>query len=220
MTDVVLNYTYKVPDNQFIDDFSQNLTKTFVYRGPEVLVVTVPQNSGAAYTQKLDGPVYDDEFTVTINTTTNPELIPYASLLWGRPYNYVAEFEEITLEDGTLYQNCTNLDIHDYYFKPAYDVENQAWLEPVLIVKDTLSPKMRTEIAKGEMFAEILDKFELPTEAATKFATYKQALASYKSMTAMPWKYPGQNPYDLLVPKIPIDLVQVLNQLKQSGLVD
>lgn len=220
MTDVVLNYTYKIPDEQFIDDFSQNKTGNFVYKGPEILVVTIPTDTGNAYTQKLSGPVYDGEITVTINTTTNPELIPYASLLWGRQYDHVIQFEDTVLEGGVVYQQATNLDIHDYYFKPGYDVENQTWLEPRLIVKDTLSPKMRTEIAKGEMFVEILSKFELSQEAATKLNTYKQAITNYKSMVATPWKYKDQNPFELLAPKIPMDLVLVLNQLKQSGLVE
>jgi hypothetical protein len=220
MTDVTLHYNYKIPNEQFIDDFSENKSANFVYRGPEILVVTIPTATGNAYTQKLDGPVYDNEFTVTINTTTNPELIPYASLLWGRPYDYVAEFTQITLENGVIYEQCNNLDIHDYYFKPGYDVDSQTWLEPVLIQRDTLSPKMRTEIAKGEMFLEILSKFELSQESTAKLETYNQALSAYKSMVTTPWKYKEQNPYDLLAPKIPMELVLVLNQLKQSGLIE
>lgn len=217
MADITINYEYKIPNEQFVDDFSDNLKGQFVYSGPEVLIVTIPLG-GAGYTQKLDGPVYDNEFTVEINVKTNPELLPHASLLWGRPYDHVAEFTNTIIEGGVTYQEQTNKTIHDYYWPPVYNTETQTWQDKLrLIVRDTLTPGMRTYIAKGEMFIDILDQFELEPAEQTKLNTYKTALAAYKNVVALPWKYPGTNPFEVAAPKIPMMLIQKINEIKASG---
>ena len=219
MTDVSVTYSYNIPNDQFIEDFSNGETGTFTYNGPEVLLVTVPAG-GSAYTQKLDGPVYDTEQLIQINVTENPELLVYADLLWGIPEDYEAEFENVTLDDGTVYADQTNKRISDYYWMPVYNEETEEWKPLQLLVKDTLSAKMRTEIAKGEQFIEILERFSLEEEDEAKFRTYKEGLASYRNVCAMPWKYPGTNPFDLLCPKIPMALVNAKNTIKQAGLED
>lgn len=217
MADITINYQYKIPNEQFVDNFSEGLMGQFTYTGPEILTVTLPPD-GSGYTQKLDGPVYPGETTVQINVTANPELIPHASLLWGRPYDHVAQFEDVTLEDGTVYREQTNKLIHDYYWPPRYNMETQSWpTELQLVVRDALTPTMRTYIAKGEMFVEILDQFELETEEQAKLTAYKTALAAYKNIVALPWKYPGTNPFEVSAPKIPMILVQKVNEIKASG---
>lgn len=213
MADIELAYEYPIPDEQFLDGFEENKMGSFVYKGPDILVVTVPSD-GSAYTQKLDGPVYDGEITVEINVNTNPELAAHASLLYGRPYDYIAEFEEVTLEDGTIYQNQTNKEIQDYYMPPRYNLSDGTWTEPFLIVKDALSPNMRTFISKAEMFIEILDQFELDAASQTSLDMFRDNVAHYKSQVATPWKYPNQNPFDLQMPKIPMGLVTQLATVK------
>lgn len=217
MANVNITYEYKIPDEAYVDNFSQGLKGQFTYTGPEVLVVTLPPD-GSAYTQKLDGPVYPGETTVEINVTTNPELLPYADLLWGRPYDYVAQTTETVLEDGTVYQEHTNKLIHDYYWPPVFNMKTQTWpTELQLRVRDPLTPAMRTYIAKAEMFVDILDEFELEAAEQQKFDAYKTALEAYKKVVALPWKYPGTNPLEVPAPKIPMALIQKVNEIKQSG---
>jgi hypothetical protein len=214
---VSVTYTYAIPNDQFVDNFSEGLTKTFTYNGPEELIVTVPEG-GSAYTQKLDGVVYDNEQTVVINVTTNPELLPTADLLWGRPDGLEAAFDNVTLEDGTVYAEQNNCTIHDYYWMPVYNEADESWpTELKLILKDTLSPKMRTALAKADMFIEILELVELSTDNATKLDAYKTAVEAYRNVVAMPWKYPGTNPFDLVAPKIPMELVNSINDIKAAG---
>jgi hypothetical protein len=219
MADITVNYSYKIPNEQYINNFSEGLMGQFTYTGPEVLVITLPPD-GSGYTQKLDGPVYPGETQIEINVKTNPELLPHAQLLWGRAYGYEAEFTEVTLEDNTIYKEQTNKTIHDYYWTPRFNMQTQTWpTELELIVRDALTPKMRTYIAKGEMFVEILEQFELEATEQAKLTTYKTALAAYTQRTAFPWKYPGINPWDLEAPKIPMALIQKVNEAKESGFV-
>jgi hypothetical protein len=219
MADITVNYSYKIPNEQFIDNFSEGLMGQFVYTGPEVLVITLPPD-GSGYTQKLDGPVYQGETTIEINVKTNPELLPHAQLLWGRAYGVEAQFRELILEDGTVYKEQTNKTIHDYYWNPRFNMQTQTWPTQLeLIVRDALSPKMRTYVAKGEMFVEILEQFELEAAEQTKLTAYKTALAAYKQRSAFPWKYPGINPFDLEAPKIPMALIQKINEAKESGFI-
>lgn len=218
MTDVTVNYNYAIPNEQFINDFSDGLTKQFTYIGPEELTVTVRNHNGSAYTQQLDGPVYDDERVVTINVTTNPELLAIADLLWGRPYDHELTFTSTTLEDGTEYAEPDNQTIHDYYFQPNYDIENAAWItDLVTIEKDALSPKMRTYLAKADQFIEILDQFTLPDAETTQLTAYKAAVELYRSKVATPWKYPSNNPFETDAPRIPMELVSRINEIKTSG---
>lgn len=223
MADVTVNYTVKVPDEQFLDGFSENKTKEFTYNGPEELVVTM-DNQGNCYTQKLDGPVYDGELQVTINVTDNPNLLPIADLLYGRPYDHQLTFDEEDLGDGVTYKVANNSTIHDWYWIPKYDAENDGWFVdsdgvPILelIVRDALSPKMRTYLAKADMFIEILDQFEHTDANATALTAYKAAVETYRNQVATPWKYDGQNPFDLQAPKMPIGLVAEINAAKSAG---
>lgn len=213
MADITLVYEFPIPDEQFLEGFDEGKMGSFTYNGPEVLVVTVPSD-GSAYTQKLDGSVYDGEITVEIDLAAHPELAAHASLLWGRPYDFVATFSEVTLPDGTVYQDQNNKDIHDYYFPPRYNLTDGTWTDPFLVIKDALSPKMRAFISKAQMFIEILEMFELDTTSLTSLASFKTGVIEYSQKVATPWKYPGQNPFDIEAPKIPMGLVAQLAAAK------
>lgn len=223
MADVTVNYTVKVPDEQFLDGFSENKTKQFTYNGPEELVVTM-DDLGNCYTQKLDGPVYDGEIQKTINVTDNPELLPIADLHYGRPYDHVLTFDEEDLGGGVTYKVANNSTIHDWFWPPKYDAENDNWFvdgdgNPVLdpILRDALSPAMRTYLAKADMFIAILDQFEHTDANATALTEYKAAVETYRNQVATPWKYDGQNPFDLQAPKMPMGLVAEINAAKAAG---
>ncbi len=217
MSDINVDYTYNIPDEQFIAGFDLGLTATFNYTGPSQLIVTIP-GCGSGYTQKLDGPVYDDEKNITIDLDINPELFGIASLLWGRPEAHIQEFQETLLEGGEVYQEQTNCEIHDYYHVPVYNHETGDWLEVKQILRDTLTPTMRTSIARGEMFIEILSKFRLADDDKISLDNYKVELGEYKKSVAMPWKYAGVNPHDLKSPLIPMSLVTTLNAIKLADI--
>lgn len=219
MADIIQTYEYSIPDEQFIDSFVGNLMGSFTYYGPEVLTITIPED-GSAYTQSLTGPVYDGEITIDIDVTANPELLAVASLLFGRPYDFVAEFETITLVDGTVYENQTNKDIHDYYHLPVYDFTTNTFKPLELVVKDTLTPKMVAFFAKAELMSEFLGQFALTTESATILADFEAATTAYRSIVATPWKYPEINPFDLDIPKIPMQLITEVANATNLGLVD
>jgi hypothetical protein len=231
MADVSIEYTFKVPDEPFVNDFSENKTKTFTYIGPDVCTVTYRVGDGSSpYTQKLDGPVYDGEAQVEIDVKANPELLPIADLLWGRQYGVEATFDEDTLSDGTVYLSQNNMTIHDYYWMPTCNVNDDTGLfeswhldaDNVAILdifqRDPLSAGMRTYLAKADMFIEILERFELSTDETTLFNNYKTAVDNYRSKVATPWKFAGQNPFDLEAPKIPMDLVSRHQLIKSAGL--
>tara|TARA_B110000046_G_scaffold49106_1_gene54671 strand:+ start:16064 stop:16810 length:747 start_codon:yes stop_codon:yes gene_type:complete len=234
MADIEKDYTFAIPDEMFVNDFSGSKTHTFTYKGPDKLTVTLPNdNNGfsSCYTQKLDGPVYPGEEITVIDLTksSNAKLLPIADLLYGREYDLEATFTAKTLDDGTVYQEHNNFTIHDVYWKPRAELKDDGtfknWIldgsgnpDLELIEKDTLSPKMRTYVAKADMFIEILDQFELADAEATLLANYKTAVNTYRSQVATPWKYPNQNPFDLAAPKIPMDLVTRHNAIKSAGL--
>lgn len=232
MADVEIKYTFKVPDEPYINDFSGGKTKEFTYIGPDKLTVTCPDDRNgytSPYTQSLDGPVYDGEITEVIDVVANPELLPIADLFWGRQYDHEATFDEVTLEDGTKYQEQNNMTIHDYYWKPRgelnedgtfkrwiLDDDNVAVLE--MFERDALSPKQRTYLAKADMFIEILDQFDLPDDEAAQLTAYKTAVETYRSKTSLPWKYVDVNPNDATAPKMPMQLVTRRNEIKAAGL--
>ena len=91
-------------------------------------------------------------------------------------------------------------------------------LQPVY--RDALSPKMRTYLAKADMFIEILDQFALDDAMTTKLTAYKAAVETYRSSVATPWKYAGQNPFDLQAPAMPIELVAQIQAIQGIGAVN
>lgn len=215
-----VTYNYAVPDECWINDFSSNLTMEFEYIGPEELIVTIPRPCGSAYAQALAGPVYDYEFQLTMNVTANPELLPYADLLWERPDGLEVETEERTDSYGFTYTEVTNRTIHDYYWKPTYDIEAEEWRPLKVIEKDTLTPKMRAYVSKADMFVGILERFQFNDADQAILDAYKVELAQYKALVTTPWKYPGVNPWDAIAPKIPMELIVKMNQIKDSGLAN
>jgi len=234
MADIEKDYTFAIPDEMFVDDFSGSKTHTFTYKGPDKLTVTLPNDGNgfsSAYTQQLSGPVYPGESQVVIDLTksSNAKLCAIADLLHGREYNLEATFTEKTLDDGTKYQEHNNFTIHDIYWPPRAELKDDGtfknWIldgsgVPVLDlnVKDALSPNMRTYIAKADMFVTILEQFALADAEATLLTNYKTAVNTYRSQVATPWKYPNQNPFELTAPKIPMDLVTRHNAIKTAGL--
>ena len=227
MADVTIKYNFRVPDEHYIEDFSGNKTAEFSYIGPDKLTVTMGANGGA-YTQKLDGPVYDGEEQVIIDVVANPELLPIADLLWGRQYDHEATFDEVDLGDGHKYLEQNNRTIHDYYWNPIakmnddgtfkeWDLtDNVANLQ--MFTRDTQSPKQRIFIAKADMFIEIMDQYELASADATLLTNFKAAVETYRTKVSLPWKYPGVNPHDLTAPKIPMELITRHNEIKNTGL--
>jgi hypothetical protein len=242
MADVVKEYTVKVPNEQYVDDWSDNREMTFTYKGPEVCKITIPhpgagETIASPYTQKLDGPVYDTETTTELNVTDNPELLPIADLLYGREYDLEATFTAKTLDDGTVYQEHNNTTIHDWFWniRCVVDIDTQEFVswelesggtgkqgdgKPVLVpfLRDPLSPKMRTYIAKADMFVEVIDQFALATADAKLLTDYKAALALYRVKVATPWKFENQNPFELEAPKIPMELVARHKEIVDAGL--
>lgn len=235
MADVNIEYTVKVPNEQYIDDWSDNRTITFTYTGPEICKMTIPYPGegvtvASPYTQKLSGPVYDTETTVDVNVTENPGLLPIVDLLYGRPYDVEPTFDNETLDDGTVYAVQNNTTIHDWFWPVncivdvdtkefvSWELDSDGNPNLVPILRDSLSPKMRTYIAKADMFIEILDQFALPTAENTLLTDYKALLALYRVKVATPWKFAGINPFDLEAPKIPMELVVRHKEIVDAGL--
>ena len=98
------------------------------------------------------------------------------------------------------------------------DSDNVAILN--IFERDALSAKQRTYLGKADMFIEILDQFELPDDEAALLTAYKTAVETYRSKTALPWKYPDANPVDAEAPKMPMQLVGRRNEIKAAGLDD
>jgi len=236
MADIEKDYTFAIPDEMFVDDFSGSKTHTFTYKGPDKLTVTLPDdNNGtsSAYTQSLSGPVYPGEKTVVIDLTVsaNAKLCAIADLLNGREYDLVATFTDKTMPDDTIYKEHNNFTIHDIYWRPVANIdadgEFASWnLDsdgvPILklLVRDALSPKMRTYLGKSDMFVQVLEQFTLSTAETTLLTNFKTALNTFRARVALPWKFIGDTPDDALAPPIPFDLLTRHQSIKAAGMTD
>jgi hypothetical protein len=185
-------FTYNIPDEIWIDNFSKNLTVTTTYKGPKTIYVLVDGESIISWSE-TDYEHYNKSTSkvVVLDAEEHPEI---AYMLVDLPEEKL--FEDEINSDGSVYQKIKNPHMHDYY-ELKYDETNSEnpW-KLVLKVKD------RTVLDAGRVFSdlEIAENYKLnadfdenTTNILNEYISdAKQFLESIK--TYCPWKYSEYNP--------------------------
>jgi hypothetical protein len=185
-------FTYNIPDEIWVDNFSKNLTVTTTYKGPKTIYVLVDGESIISWSE-TDYEHYNKSTSkvVVLDAEEHPEI---AYMLVDLPEEKL--FEDEINSDGSVYQKIKNPHMHDYY-ELKYDETNSEnpW-KLVLKVKD------KTVLDIGRVFSdlEIAENYKLnanfdenTTNILNEYISdAKQFLESIK--TYYPWKYSEYNP--------------------------
>jgi hypothetical protein len=183
------NFTVSIPDELYSSENTLNKTLTLEYVGPETLNVLVSPSGNADI--KVDTP-RQGSAVLDANEDTAA-----AYLLNTPPVTTNYELEDEVLDDGTIYKNISNPNLHDYYTVKYSEADG--WeLAPIirqaktpgLLKAEYFISKISNLIARTQLednplvlAPEILTALEEYSEVLTQYALSEQPKKSWKYET-------------------------------------
>ena len=192
-------FTVSIPDERWIDSWDSNLTLTKTYTGPSKVYAPINLELNSLVGVYFDssptqGPYANTDnynlYEIDADTDTAIAQLVQETVDDEYKLNYIREFEDETLHDGSIYAKTTNPMVSDYY-RLRYDtltskivleaIFNDNWRIPQLgVVNNKLEVLNynKTNIAFSEtMLAKI-------TAAIAQLETYKATIVNARN-----WKY-------------------------------
>ena len=207
-------FTINVPDQIWVDSWTENKTESYTYDGPSTWNVLIDGNTNLASDWSED-PIEVSPGTrdvvVTLDATDDSNLpVAYFMHTQGVDHEYTVEDE--TNHDGSVYQKTTNPLIHDY-FDIGYDTD--AGLQLVPIYKNTKTIAEEKAEKRIEYVKKYNDTYDFDADTQAIIDTFLSDMTAY--MTTMssvyPWKYVTIDENE--IPKIPASIVAVFNTLPE-----
>lgn len=179
-------FTVSIPDELYSLDNTLNKTMVLQYSGPDVLNVIVTNRVPSTVLEEAN------EFSTELNAATDTAA---AYLLHTAPITTEYILVEETLDNGEVYKNISNPNLHDYYTVIYEEVSGWS-LKP--IIRDSKTPgllKANYLISRiNDMIArtKLTDNpLELSAEILTALNDYLDTLTEYSVLEEpkKAWKY-------------------------------
>ena len=209
---MIQQFTLKIPNEIFIDNFSENKTITLEYNGPETLLIEI-DGQGTVF-KIVDEPrilIEPDQMSyVELKASEHIQAAYYISTA-GKPFTI--EHEDIVNPDGSIYTAISNPRIQDYYSLRYSKGTVDLW-EFTLITRSmnsTIELKILNE--KNDIVSK-LKAVELPDDLQTVSDNYITAADQWLAEKAAlcPWKY-IEFPTGV-TPKVPLALIRLVKELE------
>jgi hypothetical protein len=198
------NFTVNIPDELWVDSWTENNTMSLTYEGPAKIYVklrhdfTIAEQSETEFDPET---VLSNEKVVELDSADSAAVMFYLTNQ-GQLDEHV--FEDETNPDGSIYRKITNPNIYDIFYID-YDDQQGFSLKPIYKAKDTYG-----EIRAREKLAYVKtydDLYDFDTETQTAIDNFISATEQYLAdMAAVyPWKYvtiPDNSP------RIPASLIE------------
>jgi hypothetical protein len=211
-------FTINIPDERWIDSWDNNLTLTKTYTGPSKFYAPISLETNTVVgvyfeTTPTTGPYIDAEkfslYEIDANVDTAIAQVVLETTNDEYKQNYIHEFEDETLHDGSVYAKSTNPMVSEYY-RIFYDIEatklilqpifNDAWQLPQLAVVTQKLAVLNYNKTNVPFSQAMLAKI---TTAITQLESYKATIANARN-----WKY---DTFDMdEIPTIPKSVEQAL----------
>ena len=199
-------FTINIPNELYSSENTLNKSLTLEYNGPEILHVIV--NPG-----RLSFSVIPEatETSVALDASTHPEV---AYLLTNAPITTQYQFTEEVLDNGEIYNNIINPNLHDYY-TVSYNNQNEWVLLPIL--REQKTPGLIKAQNLSTSIQNIIDRtsladnpLELEAEIVTELSQYLNVLSQYIQVETpkKAWKYITYTS----APSVPENLVKFLGE--------
>lgn len=206
-------FTLAVPDEYWVDSWKENKTMSWVYEGPEKLYVlmTVTGNFISWQAEEIIRPTDSPEKVVVIDAAVDTDV---AYFLVSQPAEHVYEFAQETNHDGSTYEYFINPKIQDLF---TLEVVQPHGLDITPIFKKTKTIHEITVQKRKQYVLDFYKTYEFDDEADQLIKEFLTKADAYleKMEKIYPWKYVEISDSD--VPKIPIKLMKILNELKKLG---
>jgi len=206
-----ISFDKNIPNELYIDDFSQNKKMTLTYEGPETVKWLVDK-SNCSISNKIDSDTdaynHDEFLIVNIDATKDVDVAYY---LYTIKDGIEREHATETLPDGSTHEYISNPRIQDYY-SISYNLKENTWVWSLILRE------------KKNQFNYIADKYrayvnthiDSITDAKVKNSAqdYLKTLDTFESTgmgAVYSWKLIEINPK--LVPIPPVDFIAAVGVL-------
>ena len=209
---MIQQFTLKIPNEIFIDNFSENKTITLEYNGPETLLIEV-DGQGTVF-KIVDEPrilIEPDQMSyVELKASEHIEAAYYISTA-SKPFTI--EHEDIVNPDGSIYTAISNPRIQDYYSLRYSKGTVDLW-EFTLITRSMNSTIELKIIDEKNNVVSKLKNIELPDDLQTVYDNYITTVDQWLADKAdiCPWKY-IEFPSGV-TPKVPLTLIRLIKELE------
>lgn len=203
--------TLDVPNELWVNDFSENKTKAYTYTGPAKVWLTVEPDGS------ISGEIYETEpvtqktkLEIDIAAATNKELAAVIANKQKLDTAYTYTYTDVPNHDGSIYTEISNPQVGDYY---TFRYNTTEGINSELIVKDTTNPNLKIAQDRKAYILKYANAFDFESADTTKINTYISAIDTYidSIATAYPWKYVTFNVSE--IPKIPVALTVLFASL-------
>ena len=206
---MIKTFSYRMPDELYIDCFKEGKEILLTYDGPEHINVLVNKVSNAV--SGLNPETFDEDSfdLIEVDVEKFPE-IGYFLLNSSDSHEY--EYEDEIMENGDIYKKVLNPTIHDAYCI-VYDSENQVF-KLDLIVKTTeanfvtinltyIINKLKFVLSNEEGKKQKNEDLDVSEELLSEVSKVVEDIDTYiqSNKTVMSWKYTNfDNVVDILLP--------------------
>lgn len=214
-------FTINIPDERWIDSWDNNLTLTKTYTGPSKFYAPISLETNTVVgvyfeTTPTTGPYVDiEKFSIyEVDADVDTAIAQVILETTNNEYkqNYIHEFEDEVLHDGSIYAKPTNPMVSNYY-RIFYDIEatklilqpifNDAWQLPQLLIVNQKLDLLNYNKINVNFSQAMLTKI---TAAIAELETYKVTIVNARN-----WKY---DTFDMdEIPKISKSVEQSLRPI-------
>jgi hypothetical protein len=206
--------TIKIPNELWVNDFSENKTADFTYSGPDKVWFLVEKTGVSVtvnpVTYTAEPQVLENQVAVPIEIATANEAELAAAIILQpelTPHKYT-HTKQINYDDSVYYA-ISNPKLSDYY-----DVVSSQTgvLSLISITKNEPNPNLMPALQKQQLVEKYLADHEFSAEDRAKVEAYLAVISSYvnKVKTAYKWKF---TTIANDVPEIPAELMALFNTL-------
>ena len=206
--------TIKIPNELWVNDFSENKTADFTYSGPDKVWFLVEKTGTnvivSPVTYTTEPQVLENQVAVPIEIATATDAELAAAIILQpelTPYQYTHTKQ--TNYDGSVYYAISNPKLNDYYDVTSSQTGS---LSLISIAKNQPNPNLTPAVKKHQLIEKYLADHEFDTEDRAKVEAYLAVISDYvvKIKTAYMWKFVTITND---VPEIPADLMALFNTL-------
>jgi hypothetical protein len=207
-------FTINVPDQLWVDDWSNNKTETYTYTGPEKLYVLINDKTDSIIlysTEEIVIPEESNDFVIEVNANEDTN-VPVAHYLISKGADHEYTYEDEINYDGSIHKKITNPLISDYFdlnYDRALNLTLAAiYKNPITIAEE----KAKERLKYVKSYDDVYDFDESVQSIIDTFLTNMNNYLTTMS-TVYPWKHIEIDETE--IPRVPASLITIFAALPE-----
>jgi hypothetical protein len=178
---MIKNFTVPVPNELYVDNFSEGKVLELTYDGPDKILLLVGRHDGTVVNMlqsSTDPHNADVNMVVEVDAEKNPD-VAYFYLTSRRPLEEIS-YVTITNVDGSTHEEIANPTIFDIYGGFVYNAEQDQWTLQQFI-RDKRSPLFLNAEQSKQYLTDNTTKFSSNTSLSAMAEEYLNIINDYQT---------------------------------------